>query len=95
MKWLIIFFIAVVVLFGLLAWHTNNSNIEYEKNTWYLNGTIIEKTVHWYGTKVMIIGDDGKRYLDYCRICLIDDYVGLKMQKDYIVRVMKVWEIEK
>ena len=85
-------YIIIVIVLGLfifgMGYNINSSNTQWEENTWFQNGIVIEIKDHWYGTYALIIGDDGERYKEYCNLCLVGDKVNIQMQKDFTVRII-------
>lgn len=84
---------AGLILIGTgIAYYINYNNMEYERNTWYLNGTIIDKQHDSLdGDTCLIDGDDGARYRESCNKYLVGERVELKMQKDYSMYITKRW----
>lgn len=87
MKGWVIFFTVIILFFIAVAWHGDNVNKEFKANTWYQNGTVVEVYITWGGQKAIIEVDD-KRYIEPCSVCLVDDIVELKMNKE------RLWNIE-
>lgn len=52
---------------------------------WEQGGVVLEKYNNWYGKEVLVLANDGKRYLDEsCNKCLIGDKVTLHMYNDFL-----------
>lgn len=80
-------FIIIMSIIGLVvclaAWHVNISNEEFRRNTWYLNATVIDKNIHWYGNTCILLGDNNKRYAEECSdIVFVGDRIELFMNKE-------------
>ena len=83
---LIVIGFGALLLCGLGLWVDYDLK-EYEKNTWYQTGVVMEKYEGWQYVDVIIEVEEGKRYTINCSICLLGDTVTLQMQKEKIVKI--------
>lgn len=77
----IVFAILLVIIFSGVAYYLNQAIIGIEENTWYQNATVIELRHGWY-SNVLLEADDGKRYIEYCKLCIVGDEVEVEMHRD-------------
>ena len=92
MRYLFPIILISIILVGSIGlyYHADNTNKEYEKNTWYQNGVIIDKYSGFLGDPYcMIQADDNQRYEEFCKLYLIGDKVEIKMQKNYSLSIVK------
>ena len=83
--------VSILVLGSIGIYYQADYSIkEYEKNTWYQNGIIIDKYIDLFGDPYCIIeADDNQRYDEFCKLYLIGDKVEIKMQKEYSINIVK------
>lgn len=81
-NWAIIIIIGVVLTVTAIGYGIDENNKNFKVKLWQQNGTVIRTDNNFWGSYVIIDGDNGKRYAESCTTCMVGDRVRLDMYEN-------------